>query len=157
MTLTESFIRVRTQDGMVQIAYNPGETIRDLRLRLEQYTGHPASAQQLSGNGTAVTDTMQLRDLAQGPAILTLSRIHEASSRAADQIQSGHSYRNVTGEETVQQYMGNIGTWPDGSTFGNHTYDDVKGKGEALQVLGNMASFPPGFGSRGKDNSASQP
>jgi hypothetical protein len=35
-------------------------------------------------------------------------------------------------------------------------YDDVTGKGEALQVLGDMASFPPGFGSRGKDKSASQ-
>jgi hypothetical protein len=141
---------------MIPIAYDPDETVQDLRLRLEQLTKYPADTQQLIYDGAAVTDTTPIQALAQGPAILKLSRTDKPPSEPLDHVLSRHSYRSIEAEETAEQYLGKIGLVSRGNTFGSHTYDDVKGKGEALQVLGEMASFRPRFGSRGKDKSVSQ-
>ncbi|KAG9666666.1 hypothetical protein KCU67_g497, partial [Aureobasidium melanogenum] len=130
--MAESTILIRTQDGMVQITYNAGETV-----------------------GIYASDSNN--DFGRDSAVLTLGRVDTTSSKAPDQVQYKHSYRNVEAEEMAEQYMGNIGIFPSGSMVGSHTYEDVKGKDQVLQVLGDMASFPPGFGSRGKDESSSQP
>lgn len=152
--LTDSAL---SEDGIVQIAYNSGETIQNLRFKLEQSTGYPAGAQRFSCNGMTVADTTPLQDFGRDSAVLTLGRVDTTSSKAPDQVQYKHSYRNVEAEEMAEQYMGNIGIFPSGSMVGSHTYEDVKGKGQVLQVLGDMASFPPGFGSRGKNENSSQP
>ncbi|THY84592.1 hypothetical protein D6C95_08119, partial [Aureobasidium pullulans] len=104
--MAESTILIRTQDGMVQITYNAGETV-----------------------GIYASDSNN--DFGRDSAVLTLGRVDTTSSKAPDQVQYKHSYRNVEAEEIAEQYMGNIGIFPSGSMVGSHTYEDVKGKATA--------------------------
>jgi len=111
----------------------------------------PMEDAQLCYSGKAILDTRLIKDFAQEMGPLDLKTANMASSGAASQSRSSHSYQGVRSEELAQQFVGNIGILSDGSSFGSHKYVDIKSSGQSMQVLGDMTSFPPGFGATRKD------
>ncbi|KAJ9655449.1 nedd8-conjugating enzyme UBE2F [Coniosporium apollinis] len=150
-TLDELTISVRTEEGMVRVQYKPEDTILDLKLKLQELKGYPAERQQLCFPGEAVVDTRLIKEFARGTGPLYLNRVNVAPPAAVIQPRSTHSYSRIEGDESAQQYMGNIGVLPIGSSFGSHEYDNIRAKGRSLQVLGDMTSFPPGLGATQED------
>jgi hypothetical protein len=106
---------------------------------------------QLCYSGEAILDTRLIQDFARETGPLDLKTANMASSGAASQPRSSHSYQGVRSEESAQQFVGNIGIVSDGSSFGSHKYVDIRSSGNSMQVLGDMTSFPPGFGSTRKN------
>lgn len=144
-----------SEDGMVHINYKPEETIFHLKHKLYMLKGYPVAKQQLCLSGKVIGDTRPIREFGLQIESLCLRRVNAATSAAAEShigpIQSSHSYIGIEADRLAQQYLGNIGLLPEGSSFGSHTYKDIKAKVQSMQVLGDMASFPRDFGVPRKD------